>query len=326
MKFLIIGAGMIGRTHAAALQTLGLPFAVCDAKEENARALCAEYGVSEWYADYGEAVAHAGADAAIICTPNHLHAGPAVCAMEHGMDVLCEKPMAATAEQAREIYSAQQRTGRTLMVGYIVRSYAALSYVRRILDEGSLGRIVSARCVLATPETLDLAKTSYRRSYATGGGIIYDYTHELDYCGFLLGEAETGAAFCGSYLRKELSVDDSADVMIQYRSGAVLQLHMDYIQAVGRCGHSRSFEIIAEKGVLSCDFHTVKIDYNDGKSVEETFELDWNTHFVIQLKRFLAVVNGEPESYVTAREGLRIMEMADELYTSARTRTFVSLR
>jgi len=325
MKFLIIGAGMIGRVHAEALVKMNLPFDVCDPKQEFAESLAKDYGAENVFSDYKKAIEETDAAAAVICTPNHLHCEPSVYAMEHGLDVLCEKPIASTVEQAKQMYEVQQKTGRLLMVGYIVRCYKALDRVREILDSGVLGKIVSARCILATPETLDVAKTTYRLKYETGGGIIYDYTHEIDYCRYLLGEAEYGAALCDCYLNQSRSVDDSADILIHFVSGVNLELHMDYIQWVGHGGHARSFEIICEKGTLQCDFKTVDTFRNDGKADHEDCNLDWYAAFITQYERFIAAVEGKPGiPYVTAESGMKTLMIADRLYESVRERKFVN--
>jgi len=318
-KFLIVGAGMIGEVHTRTLKDMGYELALCDPCEQNLNRLGEKFSVRERYTDVDEALEQAGAQAVVICTPNHLHADTAVKAMEKGCDVLCEKPMAATVEQAKKMLEAERRTGRKLMIGYIVRAYDALDKVMELLKEGSLGKVISARCVLATPETLDVAKTAYRKSYETGGGIIYDYTHELDYCRMLFGPAREAFAFCGSYLRREESVDDSADMLIRYESGAVLSLHMDYIQRTGRTGYSRSFEIICENGTIECDFHKVKVYRNDRGRQEFTYEPDWGKTFPKQADRFIRLCSGEKDvPHASAEDGLKALELADALYRSAR--------
>lgn len=320
MKLLIIGAGMIGETHARVLKKMGHELALCDTLKENLDIIGDLFDIKERYRDVDEALERSASDAAVICTPNHLHADVTIKALEKGYDVLCEKPMASSAEQARRMRDAAKRTGRQLMIGYIVRAYDALDKVMEVLGSGRMGMVVSARCVLATPETLDVARTKYRISYETGGGIIYDYTHELDYCRMMFGAPEEAFAFCGSYLKRGDSVDDSADMLIRYKSGTVLGLHMDYLQCVGRTGCSRSFEIICEKGTLECDFKTVRVFLNSGENEEYTFALDWDGAFTKQADRFLRLCGGEKGvPHASAEDGLKAIELADALYRSVRT-------
>lgn len=325
MKFLIIGAGMIGRVHSEALKGLGIPLSVCDYNEAFAKSLMEDTGACSYYLDYKKAIEESGAQVAIVCTPNHLHADPAIYAMERGFDVICEKPMASNYDDAKRIFEAQQRTGRKLMVGYPVRCYPALDYVKNLMSDERLGRIISARCILAAPATLIEARTPYRNSYETGGGIIYDYTHEIDYCRYLLGEPDAVCAFCGSHLNRELTVDDSADMLFHFGNDAVLSLHMDYVQWKGRAGDGRSFELVFEKGMVACDFKTVTISFYDGTVETKDFDFVWAAPFPVQIKKMIDIIEGKEIPYVTAADGMRIIEIADKAYESARSSKFVKL-
>lgn len=322
MKFLIVGAGMIGQVHAQALKDLGQDFVFCDAFQKNVDNSSDIFGIQERYADYEEAIKQSGADAVIVCTPNHLHAPVAICAMENGLDVLCEKPMAATSQQARAMMDAVRRTGRKMMIGYIIRSGDALYRAKEILSDGSLGKVLSARCVLAAPETLEVAKTPYRRSYETGGGIIYDYTHEVDYLRFLLGDPIEGFCYCESLLKQEDTVDDSVDALLKFEGGITAHLHLDYLQERGR-GRGRYFDIVCEKGFLSCDFSKLHVYYNDGTDIDEVYTTDWNAPFPRQLRSFMRYLKGETVPCALAEDGLRVMEIADALYESAQKREIV---
>lgn len=317
MKWIVIGCGMIGQTHVRALQTLGQEIALCDCVLENANQTGRAFGVSEIYTDYKKAVCQADAQAAIVCSPNHLHAEQSVYAMTHGLHVLCEKPMADTSSQARAILQTMEATGQTLMIGYVLRAGAVLPRVKELLDCGVLGRVWSARCVLAAPETLDDARSTYRRSYETGGGILYDYTHEIDYIRYLLGEPQKGVCFCGRLCRTAQSADDSADSLLQWANGTVAHLHMDYLQQDGR-GRGRCFELVCEKGFLSCDFKSIHVFYSDGHVLQETFPSDWDTPFARQLQRFMDLCQGKQVCCATGADGVRVMEIADALYVSAR--------
>jgi len=319
VKALIIGAGMIGETHARVAKAMDMPLALCDSVRERVEEVGDAFGIAERYTDFREAVMKSGAEAAVICSPNHLHEQHAVFAMEHGLHVLCEKPMAATAGQAGNMLRASRQTGRRLMIGYIVRTYDALEKVQQLLRGGGLGRVASVRCVLATPETLDVAKTRYRLQYETGGGIIYDYTHELDYCGYLFGRAAEVFGYCDLLLKGEHTVDDNAELLIRYQSGVTLMLHMDYIQRAGRGACGRSFEIVCESGFLSCDFKTVTVDWYHGGREAHSFPLDWDASFTKQMKTFIALCGGADAAHASGEDGLSAIELADALYRAVCT-------
>lgn len=320
MKILIVGAGGIGETHIKTLRKFdGIQIAICDTKPENLERFGTAYHIGERYTDYKQALTEGSFDAVIVCTPNHLHECVTVFALEHGCNVLCEKPMAATVEQAQRMLDASRKTGKKLMIAYIVREYEGLKRLKALLDKETLGKIISARCLLATPETLDIATTTYRKSFETGGGIIYDYTHELDYCRYLFGQPDAGFCFSNCALKPDLTVDDNAEIQIRFVSGVTLQVHMDYIQRTGRGACGRTIEIVGEKGFAACDFKTLDINYYDGR--EERFDLDydWVNNFKNQFQTFLDICEGKDRSYVSGEDGLAVLNMANRLYESAHT-------
>ncbi|MBQ6545562.1 MAG: Gfo/Idh/MocA family oxidoreductase [Lachnospiraceae bacterium] len=326
MKYLIIGCGSISRMHAQALQRMGEEIAICDPIPQNLAATGEQFGIAERYTSYEEAFANTAFDAVIVCTPNHLHEAPSVYAMEHGADVLCEKPIAANAAAGRRMMEAAERCGRKLFVGYPLRFYPALPYVREILGGGSLGKIISVRAILAAPETLDFARTTYRKSYETGGGIIYDYTHEIDYLRYFFGEPLCGACFAESTLKADRTVDDNAEVMMKLENGMTATVHFDYIQERGRA-RGRSFEVVAEKGFLSCDFASVQVRYYDGNDLDHVFSKEERVQsFIREHTAFQQCVKGggDPD-LATAFDGVRALEIADELYRSSREGVMVRL-
>ncbi|MDR3644125.1 MAG: Gfo/Idh/MocA family oxidoreductase [Clostridia bacterium] len=323
MKILIVGSGAIGEMHAQVIGAAGgHSLAFCDSSRESAQRLANAFGADEIYADYTEAIRKSCAQAVIVCTPNFLHAPVTIEALGAGCDVLCEKPMASTLQQAAAMQKAAEASGRTLMIGYIMRMNRALQRLKVVLDSGELGRIVSARVILAAPETLTYAKSDYRKSYETGGGIIYDYSHELDYCRLFFGEAKRCVCFKGLCLKAGKTCDDNADMMIEYKSGVTLQLHMDYIQEKGR-GTGRGIEIVCEKGFAACDFKNVIVSWYNGDTTNYSFRPDGedlysrNEVFTRQFETFLRACGGEKLPYVTGTDGMRVIELCERLYDSA---------
>lgn len=107
MKILIVGSGAIGEMHAQVIGAAGgHSLAFCDSSRESAQRLANAFGADEIYADYTEAIRKSCAQAVIVCTPNFLHAPVTIEALGAGCDVLCEKPMASTLQQAAAMQKA----------------------------------------------------------------------------------------------------------------------------------------------------------------------------------------------------------------------------
>lgn len=312
MRVLVVGTGSIGRRHIDVIKDAGgHEIVICEVNKSNADETGELYGIKEVYYDLSEAL-KANIDAAIVCTPNAYHADATVKALEAGCHVLVEKPIANTLDDAKSMVEAEKKSGRKLMVGYTLRVYPGLAEIKKILGSGRLGKPVSARVNLCAAITLVLQKSDYRKSYETGGGIIYDYSHEIDYLRYLFGEIKRYACFVDLQVKEGLACDDVAEMILQYESGVMASLHMDYILDGGRV-----VDIICEKGRINYNFNgDLCIEETDGKPEQIKFEFVRNDMFRKQFERFLDVLSGKDVSYVTGEDGLKVLEICENLYAA----------
>ena len=111
--------------------------AVCDTKEDRAKAMAEKYGC-RYYTDYQEMIRTEKLDAVHICTPHYLHPEMAIYAMEHGAHVLTEKPMAINQDDAVRMNETAQKTGKVLMVSFQNRFNPGSLLIKNTLDAGEL--------------------------------------------------------------------------------------------------------------------------------------------------------------------------------------------
>ncbi len=114
--------------------------AVCDIVEEIAKKVADEYGVP-YYTDYKELLKREDLDAITIATPDQIHREIAVCAMEAGKHVLCEKPLALSVEDCRAMIEASRKYERKLMVGQICRLAPSFILAKELIERGEIGEI-----------------------------------------------------------------------------------------------------------------------------------------------------------------------------------------
>lgn len=331
MRILIIGCGLIGELHAQTIQRAGgHSLVLAESRPEILQSVAALVQPEACYTDYRQALEREQCDAALICTPNALHAVQAIDALSAGCNVLCEKPIATSAEDARAMCEAAKANRKVLMVGYGMRVNSCVNRIREIIASGTLGRPVAARVVLAKPETLVEAKTQYRRDYKTGGGILFDYSHELDYCSLFFGRAQRCACFKRlAVCSEQETCDDCADFIIQYESGLCAVCHFDYIQSYGQ-GRGRWIGITFEHGFVETDFVSeMKIWNNNGDmavycphnpgrwwSLEKQFELFCSV---------AAGKDGGEYTWATGESSAEIAALVEALYRAADTGEIVSL-
>ena len=141
MRFGLIGYGAWGRHHAAAIrQAPGAELtAIACRSEATAAAARADLPGVAVYRDYGELLRRADVDAVDIVVPNHLHAEIGVAALEHGKDVLLEKPMAVTPEECDRLIQAARRRGRVLSIGHELRLSSQWGRIRALVHAGEIG-------------------------------------------------------------------------------------------------------------------------------------------------------------------------------------------
>ncbi len=141
----IVGCGGIAnQKHFPALKSqseLCEMVAFCDIIEERAKKACEEYGAegARYYTDYTELLKDESIDAVHVCTPNVAHCPITVAAFEAGKHVMCEKPMAATTEDAEKMMEAWKKSGKKFTIGYQNRFRKDTQMLHAACEAGGLG-------------------------------------------------------------------------------------------------------------------------------------------------------------------------------------------
>lgn len=175
----LIGAGGISRVHADAWRTLGAHVTVMS--RTGAEELAAEYGMS--VAPDVETLL-ADVDVVDIMTPSSTHLGFALAAIEAGVHVICEKPLAPTAAEARRIVDAATAAGVRLFPAHVVRYFPAYARIKTQLDAGTIGEVSTQR--FFRMGSAPSAPWFFQES--TGGGVIRDLMiHDIDQAIWLAG-------------------------------------------------------------------------------------------------------------------------------------------
>ena len=134
----IVGTGFVARVHASALRSLGVEVAaVCGRTLEGARA----FGAGRPYDDLRELLETERIEVLHVCTPNDLHAAQTLTALERGVHVVCEKPLATSTEESAQMVAAAAERGLVGATCYHVRGYPLIAHMRAEIDNGTVGEI-----------------------------------------------------------------------------------------------------------------------------------------------------------------------------------------
>lgn len=142
-KACVIGVGFIGAAHIEALRRLGNVDVVAVADFPSGAAKAEAHCVPRGYNDYKEMLDTEKPDVVHICTPNASHYEMAMYAMEHGIAVVCEKPLTTTVEQARELVACAKKYGVVNAVNFNCRWYPQVMQTRSMIERGEVGKIYS---------------------------------------------------------------------------------------------------------------------------------------------------------------------------------------
>lgn len=177
----IIGLG-VGKAHAEGYQNSpdAELVALCDMNEERLQKSATDWKVAEQYTDYHKMLAEAQLDIVSVCLPNALHAEASIAALEAGVNVICEKPMAISVDQAKAMVETAKRCDRQLMVSYNYRYRPDSQWMRQVVQAGKLGTIYHAN-VSWRRETGIPGWGVFGSKTLSGGGALIDLgVHVLD--------------------------------------------------------------------------------------------------------------------------------------------------
>lgn len=249
VKIGIIGCGGIANgKHLPALSKLKnvQMVAFCDIIKEKAEAAAKRYGTpdAKVFTDYQELLKLEDIEVVHVLTPNRSHSFITVDALEAGKHVMCEKPMAINAAEAKKMVDAAKRTGKKLTIGYQNRQRPDSLYVKRECDEGTLGDIYYAKAIALRRRAVPTWGV-FLNEYEQGGGPLIDIgTHALDltlwcmnnyepkYCVGTtykkLGKIFPSANSWGDWKAEDFTVEDSAFGFIVMKNGATISLESSW--------------------------------------------------------------------------------------------------
>jgi predicted dehydrogenase len=278
----------MGRLHSIAYAILPSFFpelppvrrqVVVDVTEDLARRAAHQFGFDEWAVGWEGAIKRADIDIVDIVTPNDSHRPIADYALDHGKHVLCEKPLALTAEEARLMAEKAGRSNSVSMLVFNYRRCPSVLEAKRLIEEGKIGKILSFRGLYlqdwAMPEG---TPWSWRFGAAqSGSGALGDIgSHALDIAHYLVGEIDSVAGATETFVKARpragspsfapvttaasdpvkpsvemlpVDVDDCTIALLRFANGAIGTLEASRF-AYGR-KNFLAFEISGTKGALA---------------------------------------------------------------------------
>lgn len=245
--------------------------AFCDIVLERAQEFANEYNAKA-YTDYKELLKQEEVDAISVCTPNVLHAPISIAALEAFKHVMCEKPMATSAEEADAMIAAAASSGKKLMIAHNQRFVPSHSKARSILESGNLGKMYSFRTAFGHggPESWSADGSNswfFDKERAFIGAMGDLGVHKTDLLRYLLGEEFVEvAAFVETSAKQNSTVDDNAVCILKTESGIIGTLAASWAY---NGSEDNSTIFYAENGIMRLENdpdYSLIIEYKNGNS------------------------------------------------------------
>lgn len=327
LKVAVIGCGVISVIHMDSAVNIDLCdlVAVCDIKEERAKAAAEKYN-TKYYLDYKEMIEKEQLDAVHICLPHYLHTPVARYAFSKGINVLSEKPMSIEYQDAVDTVNYAKEKGVKYGVIFQCRYNTAAIHIKKRIADGRLGAVKCASTMLTWDRQDNYySKSDWKGTWdKEGGGVIIDQAiHSLDLANWLIDSTPVSVqSTLHNRNHKIMVVEDTAEGLIQYENGARLSFFAmnNYL-----INEPIEIRLYCENGRAKLSYQDAIIYYNDGtvETVENAPQKIatytggkeyWGTQHAVQILQFYKSVLGMEELEITGEEALKIQKIVCDIY------------
>lgn len=327
VKFAIIGLGNIGKRHAEHI--LHHPnaelVAVCDINSAKA----ANYTVP-FFNSIEELLQNSAADVLCVCTPNYLHEPHTIAALNAGLNVVVEKPMALSTKECDNMIEAANKTGKTIFAVKQNRYNPPVVAVKKLVEEGRLGKIfmVQVNCFWNRGDAY-YSESDWRGKKAKDGGCLFtQFSHFVDILYYLNGSIDKAAGSISNFAHHHnTEFEDTGSFVLNASNGSIVNFNFT------TCSYEKNMEgaitIFAENGTLKIGgqyLNTIEYQQIKGEAIPAInitaknndyglYQGSMSNHDKLIDNVVEVLLNGE-KIMTTAEEGKEVVRMIELMYQS----------
>jgi predicted dehydrogenase len=324
-RFGILGCGRMGQRRAEAIS--GIPGAtvrfVSDLSFDAATALANKHSCRvvdpSNLEDFVDDI-----DCIVISTPNSFHKQQCLLFIENGIHVFCEKPLAVSCQEAREIAARAAEANVRFQVGSNVRHFGNVQRARDLLLGGKVGKLLFARGWIGHDGWVLKNGWSGDPRRAGGGALLDNGCHMIDLIRWNMGEIESVLGRSATLFSREgQGVEDNFMGILNTSKGLPVMFQCSWTEWSGYL----YMEFYGESGSVVIDSRLNKslTRWRDtgGHSIEEDYSSEGAVSFRREMEAFTQAIDSRSEPSPNAGDGARVLEIIDALYESSRTNTLV---
>jgi UDP-N-acetylglucosamine 3-dehydrogenase len=291
----VIGVGAMGQNHArvySRLENANL-IATSDVRKRTLSQVSKKYD-AKCYTDYEKLLKNPEIQVVSVCVPTTHHHSVVMAAIEHGKDVLVEKPIAFTLKEAEEMIAFAKKKGVKLGTGHVERFNPAIQKAKELIENDVIGDVVSASAKRVGPFPPRIKDV----------GVTIDLAiHDLDVMYYLFNENVTQVfATMGSILEK-CEYEDHAEIMTKFENGITGILEVNWLTPYKR----REIEVTGTDGIISVDYIDQSIDVY-GKFAQDV-EIQHEEPLKEEITSFINSIINNEDPEITGEDGLNALKM-----------------
>ncbi len=327
--FLIVGAGSVGKRHLRNFSSLGCLVSAMDPRPDRLAEAAGVVRLVRSFSDFEAALSQPSLfSGVVICSPPKFHVSQSLAAIERGLPVFLEKPVAPDAESAAHLMHTVQKAGLPLLVGYTYRWWPPIQELRARLAQSTIGKVLHVRCImsahLADWHPWERYQDFFMASHDLGGGALLDESHLLDLMLWFFGMPAEVFAKVERLSSLEIATDDNVDAWLSYPNGIRILIHLDLY---GR-PHERSITITGEKGTLHWSYEQNCLRFS-GASTQEWQETRYacerNDMFVNAAREFLQILDSGQTASCSIEDGHVVLRLIHAMRQSSATGRLVRM-
>jgi predicted dehydrogenase len=300
--------------------------AVSEINKTRLSTISEKFNIDKTYTDYKEMLNDTELDAAIIATPTNTHHQVAIDCLNKGVNILIEKPIATSLEEAKNIDSTAKQVNKLAMVGMNARFRPDSMLLKSLINSGELGEIFYIRCGWNRKQSSD--ENWFLKKKEAGGGVILDLGIVLLDLGiWLLDYPPLQSISVSNFMHQSESVEDSAVGFLRFKNNAVLNFEVSWslhserdsfvLTAFGTEGTAHLNPLRAYKRMEGDH-----MDYTP--STTGNIKNLYKKSYENELKHFIASVRGEVKPRSSSEDALVRMELIEGIYKSAESKSEIT--
>lgn len=332
ISFAIIGCGRIAQRHAEHIEKFGQLVAACDIVKEKADVFRDKYDAKSYNSIEELLDNKEGIDVVSICSPNGLHAEHAIRCLNGGLNVLCEKPLAISVNDAGEMIKAAEKNNKRLFAIKQNRFNPPVAAVKKAMDEGKLGKIYSIQLNCFWNRNEDYYRNSWKGTQYLDGGTLYtQFSHFIDLLYWMLGDVKRTYALTANFAHHGIiDFEDTGVVILEFHAGAIGAINYT-VNSYGK-NMEGSLTIFGEKGTVKIGGQYLnELEYQNIQNFEfkdlpvgntannyGTYQGSMSNHDKVY-ENLVQVLQGNASISANSFEGLKTVEIIDKIYSSAKS-------